>query len=161
MTTRTDMGARAGGGHDAGTRSPVQLAALVFGAVFLLVGIAGFIPGITTNYDDLSFAGHDGAELLGLFEVNVLHNIAHLAFGVGILMSRTARSARTYLIAAGAIYAVLFLYGLIVDHGSDANFIALNDADNVLHIGLAAALLLAGFLLPGPDRDRDVRAART
>ena len=41
-----------------GARRPVQLAAMVVGVVFLLIGIAGFIPGITTNYDQLQFAGH-------------------------------------------------------------------------------------------------------
>ena len=53
------------------------------GIVFLLVGIAGFIPGVTTNlYDGLEFAGNDGtAELLGIFQVSVLHNIVHLLFG--------------------------------------------------------------------------------
>ncbi len=78
------------------TRSLVQLAALVVGAVFLLVGVLGFIPGITTHYATLTFAGHDsGAQLVGLFNVSVLHNIVHLLFGVaGLALARTATSAR-------------------------------------------------------------------
>lgn len=150
MTTRTDTGTR----FDTGTRSPVQTAAFLVGVVFLLVGIAGFIPGITTNYDDMSFAGHEGAKLLGIFEVNVLHNIAHLAFGVGILMSRTPGGARTFLIGGGVIYALLFLYGLIVDHDSDANFIAINDADTWLHLGLAAGMIALGLVLPREAGER-------
>lgn len=58
------------------TKSPVQIAALVVGAVFLLVGILGFVPGITTDYDLLGGAGHhSGAKLLGIFQVSVLHNL--------------------------------------------------------------------------------------
>ncbi|HXD28954.1 MAG TPA: DUF4383 domain-containing protein, partial [Arthrobacter sp.] len=62
-------------------RTHVQLAALVW-AAFLLVGVLGFIPGITTNVRELTFAGHQsGAMLLGLFQVSILHNIVHLLFG--------------------------------------------------------------------------------
>src|SRR5919106_3388641 len=97
-------------------RRPVQLAAMVVGAVFLLVGVAGFIPGITTNYDQLQFAGHQsGALLMGIFQVSILHNIVHLLFGVaGLAMARTIRGAKNYLIVGGVIYLVLFIYGLAV-----------------------------------------------
>jgi len=65
------------------TASPIQKAAAAVGAVFLLVGILGFVPGITTGFGDMKFAGHEsGAELLGIFQVSVLHNIVHLLFGV-------------------------------------------------------------------------------
>ena len=69
---------------------PVQKAALAVGAVFLPVGVLGFVPGITTNYDQLTFAGHHSdAALLGIFNVSVLHNLVHLAFGVaGIALAR-------------------------------------------------------------------------
>ena len=80
----------------------------------MLVGIAGFIPGITTNlYDGLEFAGTDGdAELLGIFEVSVLHNIVHGLFGLaGLALAGTASGARTFLVGGGAIYIVLWLLG--------------------------------------------------
>lgn len=127
----------------------MQKAALVVGAVFLIVGIAGFIPGLTTNYSELSFAGHhSGAMLLGLFAVSILHNIVHLLFGVaGIALSRTFDSARLYLIVGGVIYAVLFLYGLVIDHASDANFVPVNNADNWLHLILALGMLALGLVL--------------
>ena len=130
-------------------RTPVQMAALIVGAVFLVVGIAGFIPGLTTNYSELSLAGHhSGAMLLGVFAVSILHNIVHLLFGVaGIALSRTFDSARLYLIVGGAIYAVLFLYGLVVDHGSSANFVPVNNADNWLHLILALGMLALGLVL--------------
>ena len=60
-------------------RAPIQLAALVVGAIFLLVGVLGFIPGVTTDYDMLAWAGHEShAQLFGIFTVSVLHNIVHL-----------------------------------------------------------------------------------
>ena len=124
-------------------RSLAQNLAIVFGLAFLAAGILGFIPGITTNYDDLSFAGSDsGAELLGLFQVSVLHNIVHLLFGVaGLALARTWDGARSYLLGAGVIYAVLFVYGLLVGSGTDANFVPMNTADDLLHLALAVGLL--------------------
>jgi hypothetical protein len=128
-------------------RTLAQNLALLFGVVFLLVGILGFIPGITTNYDDLEFAGKDsGAELLGIFQVSVLHNIAHLLFAVGILMARTHQGARTYLLGGALIYTVLFVYGIFVGGGDDANFIPMNGADDVLHAALAVAFIGAYFV---------------
>nr|WP_255413246.1 DUF4383 domain-containing protein [Mycobacterium sp. 3519A] len=134
-------------------RAPVQWAALAMGAVFLLVGVLGFIPGITTNYDMLTFAGHHSdAQLLGIFNVSVLHNIVHLAFGVaGLALARTFNGAKGYLIGGGIIYAVLFLYGLLIDHGSGANFVPVNSADNWLHFALAVVMLALGFLLGRTD----------
>ncbi len=131
--------------------TPVQTVAKLAGIVFLLVGIAGFIPGITTNlYDGLDFAGSGGeAELLGIFQVSVLHNIVHLLFGVGIFMAATPQGARSFLIGAGAIYLVLFVLGII----GGADWVPVNDADNWLHLGLGVGLLAAGF---GLTRGRDV-----
>lgn len=127
----------------------VQKAALAVGAVFLLVGILGFIPGITTNYDMLAMAGHHSeAQLLGIFNVSVLHNIVHLLFGVaGLLMARAVNTARIYLIGGGVIYAVLWLYGLVIDQQSQANFVPINTADNWLHFVLAVAMIALGVLL--------------
>lgn len=131
------------------TRHPVQTAALAVGVVFLLVGILGFVPGITSDYDQLSFAGHgSGALLLGVFAVSVLHNLVHLAFGVaGLALARTAPGARSFLIGGGIVYAVLWIYGLLIDHGSDANFVPVNDADNWLHLALAIGMIALGVLL--------------
>jgi Domain of unknown function (DUF4383) len=134
-------------------RRPVQLAALVVGVVFLLVGVLGFIPGITANFGDLTFAGHQSqAMLLGLFQVSVLHNIVHLLFGVaGLAMSRTAAGARNFLIYGGVVYAVLWIYGLVIDQTSAANFVPLNTADNWLHLLLAVGMIALGVALA---RDR-------
>ncbi|MBV9091385.1 MAG: DUF4383 domain-containing protein [Mycobacteriaceae bacterium] len=129
----------------------VQGAALVIGAVFVLIGVAGFIPGITTAYHFMTWAGHhQGPKLLGVFEVSVLHNIVHLAFGVaGLLMARTVLRARTFLVAGGVIYLILWMYGLLIDLRSAANFVPFNTADNWLHFALGAVMMLLGLTSPG------------
>jgi hypothetical protein len=129
-------------------RTTVQLTATVVAGVFLLVGVLGFIPGITTDYDQLSFAGHDSmAMLLGVFMVSVLHNIVHLLFGVaGLAAARTPRGAKLFLVVGGVVYLVLWLYGLLIDHGSDANFVPVNTADNWLHLGLGIGMIALGLL---------------
>jgi hypothetical protein len=140
-------------------RSPIQIAALLVGAVFLIVGIAGFIPGITTNVGDMKFAGHESpSELLGLFQVSILHNIVHLAIGIiGLVAAATWEGARLYLVGGGAIYLALAVYGWIVDRTSDANFVPMNNADNVLHVLLGGGMILLGVLLGrGYARDRVV-----
>lgn len=135
--------------------SGLQRLAGAVGVVFLLVGILGFVPGITTDYSTMEFAGHESdAKLLGVFEVSILHNIVHLLFGVaGLVLARTWGSARTYLIAGGAIYLVLWIYGLLVDHESAANFVPVNDADNWLHFVLGLCMIALGVLLAKRDRD--------
>lgn len=131
------------------TAAAARGAAGVVGAAFLLVGILGFIPGITSNYDAMELAGHEsGAELFGIFQVSILHNIVHLAFGVvGLAAARTAASARYFLGIGGLVYLAIWIYGLAVDHGSDANFVPLNDADNWLHLGLGVGMLLLALLV--------------
>jgi hypothetical protein len=126
----------------------VRTAAMAVGATFLLVGILGFIPGITTNYDTLSFAGHTSdAKLIGLFEVSVLHNIVHVLFGVaGLAMAKNARSATAYLIGGGVIYLVLALYGAVIDKESGANFVPVNGADNLLHLVLGLGMIGLGLV---------------
>jgi hypothetical protein len=130
-------------------RSTVQSAALLVGILLFAVGILGFVPGITTHYGDLSFAGHDsGAKLLGIFQTSILHNVVHLLFGLaGIAMARSWEGARTFLIAGGTIYLVLFVYGLLAHGSSGANFIPVNSADNVLHVALGVAMIALGLVL--------------
>ena len=138
-------------------RSLIRTTAVVVSVMFLVVGVAGFVPGLTTHVGDLDWWGHEsGAMLLGIFQVSVLHNVLHLALGVaGLLCLRSDRVARRYLTGAGAAYAVLFLFGLFLPDDHDANVVPLNNADNWLHLALAAALLGVSFLVHGEDRDDD------
>jgi hypothetical protein len=136
-----------GGMQSRGT-SPVQLLAALVGATFVLVGVLGFIPGITSHlYGGLDFAGHDSqAKLLHVFQVSWLHNIVHIAFGlVGVVLARTWETAQGYLVVGGVVYLVLWLYGLLVAMGSGANFVPFNTADNWLHFVLGVGLILLGF----------------
>ncbi|MGI6873824.1 DUF4383 domain-containing protein [Amycolatopsis sp. 3B14] len=142
-------------------RRPVQTAATTVAAVFLLVGILGFIPGITSNYGDLTFAGHhSGAMLLGVFAVSILHNVVHLLFGiVGLALARTPGGARGFLVLGGFVYLLLWVYGLVIDQDSGANFVPLNNADNWLHLGLGVGMIALGWGLTGVERARENRAA--
>jgi hypothetical protein len=135
-------------GH-AGTRSNLQWAALAVAAVFALVGVLGFIPGVTTSYSQLALAGHESeAALLGLFQVSVLHNIVHLLFGVaGFVMARSTKGAQAFLVGGGAVYLLLWIYGLVIDMESAANFVPLNTADNWLHLALGVGMVGAGLVL--------------
>ena len=141
--------------------STLQKAARVVSIAFILVGILGFIPGLTQNYDDMGFAGNDSdAELLGLFQVSILHNIVHLLFGVvGLVLSRTWEGARNFLIGGGLIYLLLGIYDAIVKQESSANFLPTNNGDMWLHLALGAGMIALGIALRG-RRPGDVDAER-
>jgi hypothetical protein len=152
---------------DAREARALRAAAFVFGLVFLVVGIAGFIPGLTTDVDEMELTGHEsGAELFGVFQVSGLHNAVHILFGLaGLAAARRWHWARTYLITSGIAYLGLMLYGLWVEYESDENFVPLDDADNWLHLGLGVAMLVIGLALRPrverwPDADADAHAHR-
>ncbi|MEY9211922.1 DUF4383 domain-containing protein [Thermobifida halotolerans] len=146
------------------TRRPARLVAAVLGAVFLLVGILGFVPGITTDYGAMELAGHQSrAKLFGVFQVSVLHNLVHLLFGVAGLAAAWlgAKTARLYLLVGGLVYLVLWLYGLLIDLTTvqelfgpvppEANFVPVNNADDWLHFFLGAGMITL-WLVVRPGR---------
>jgi hypothetical protein len=139
----------------------LQTASALVGLAFLAVGIAGFIPGITSNFDELGFAGHESdAEIFDQFQVSVLHNIVHLAFGIlGLLAARSFSGARTFLVGGGALYLLLGVYDALVSQESSANLLPTNNADSWLHLGLGTAMLALGLLL-GRRRDRGYDVVR-
>jgi arginine exporter protein ArgO len=140
-------------------RTAVQKATMIVGAIFLLMGILGFMPGITHNLDDITFASRDSqAELFGIFQVSVLHNVVCLLFGViGLIAAKQYAASETYLIAGGAIYLLLWLYGVVVQQGSDANFVPVNNEENWLHLVLGVGMIALGYAL---TRDRYERQER-
>lgn len=132
------------------TKSPNRLLATVFGVVYLLVGLLGF-----TVTGGVSFFDTSGGLLLGLFEVNVFHNVAHLLIGAALLIAGVSNvaAARGVNIAVGAAYLLLGIVGLFLI-GTELNILAINAADNVLHFASAAVLLAVGL-----GADKKVRSA--
>jgi len=122
-------------------KSLSQTVALAFGAVFILVALLGFITaggiGMTA---DMSTA----PKLLGLFPVNLLHNVVHLLFGVwGIVASRTLYGAKTYCRIGGVIYIVLAILGYLVP--TTFGLIPIGGNDIWLHALLGVVLAGVGF----------------
>ncbi|RRS02216.1 DUF4383 domain-containing protein [Glycomyces terrestris] len=117
--------------------------------VFLLIGVMGFVPLLTPGFSGIAFAGPETtAELFGVFEVSVLSNLIHLLFGVvGLIMSWMARFARRTLIGGGVFFAVLGLYGLIVDAVNAGDFLPSSWATGLLHLGMGVLMIVLGFVL--------------
>ncbi|HEY3183865.1 MAG TPA: DUF4383 domain-containing protein [Gaiellaceae bacterium] len=137
-------------------RTPVQSLAALVGVALVLVGVLGFIPGITTHYKDLEFAG-DGslAKLLGIFQVSVLLNIVHLLFGIaGLGLARTWEGARLFLIGGGVVYLALWILGIV----GGADWVPTNSADNWLHFVLGVGMVALGFVI---TRERAVAPRAT
>jgi hypothetical protein len=117
---------------------------LVFGAAFTLIGLLGFVPGVTTTDAD----GHQ--LLLGLFMVDTVHNIVHLASGVlGLVAAGRENYAKLYLIGFGAVYALVTLVGFFTS--PVFGFLHVNTGDNWLHLVLAIGMLGAGIGLQSND----------
>jgi hypothetical protein len=133
-------------------RSPNRVIATLFGAVYVLVGLLGFFW-----VNDVPFAGPGNGSnaILGIFEVNPLHNIAHLLIGSALLIAGagTAASARAANSTVGALYLLLGVVGFFLtapDGGrSPINFLSLNVPDHILHLATALLLLATGL---GADR---------
>ena len=118
----------------------VQRAALIFGVVFVTVGLLGFVASGGSMEADPAMA----PLLLGLFPVNVLHNLVHLGFGAwGLVASRSWNAAKTYLVVGGAIYAVLAVLGLIAP--DLFGLVPIGGNDIWLHALLAVAMLAIGL----------------
>ena len=132
--------------------SPNRLVAVIFGAVYLLVGLLGFA--VTGG---VGFIATDGGLLLGIFEVNPLHNIAHLLIGAALLIAglSSVRAAKGVNVTIGAVYLLLGIVGFFLV-GTAANILALNTADHFLH--LASAIVLLGVGL-GAERGTSTRSA--
>lgn len=129
-----------------------RLVATIFGAVYLLVGLLGFA--VTGG---VNFIATEGGLLLGIFEVNPLHNIAHLLIGAALLIAglSSIAAARTVNTVVGAVYLLLGIVGFFIAD-SALNILALNTADHFLHLASAIVLLGAGL---GADKSTRSRTA--
>jgi len=133
--------------YDDPARAPVRWAAIICAMFFLAIGFAGFYPGVTLNFNSIEMGYGSEAMVLGIFQVSVLHNVIHLLLGAaGLALSRSSHSARTYLRTAGGITALLWLFGLLVDPTSMANFVPLNAVDTWTYLVLAIVLVGLSFL---------------
>lgn len=138
--------------HDSLTKSPNRLVATIFGAVYLLIGLIGFL--VTS---DVGFAAQEGDHLFGIFMVNPLHNIVHVLIGAVLLAAglKSIRHSKTANTTVGGVYLLVGIIGLFI-LDSSANILALNHADNVLHF--LSALILLGV---GLGMERNVNPARS
>ncbi|HVE74904.1 MAG TPA: DUF4383 domain-containing protein [Mycobacteriales bacterium] len=138
--------------HNSGApteRSVNRQVATVFGAIYVLVGILGFFVSKT-------FAETSDKELLGIFEVNHLHNIVHLLIGVALLVaSKRTDTARNANLAIGITYLALGVLGPFIEDTS-ANIVALNGPDHLLHLASGAVLTLVALVT-----DKGQRVDRT
>ena len=115
----------------------VKTAAILFGVVFLLVGILGFVPAVTKDQ-----------MLLGIFHVNAAHNCVHLLSGVVALLAgmTSLGAARMYFRIFGLVYGLVAVMGFFVGDGMLLGLISNNTADTWLHVGIAAVSLILGFM---------------
>src|SRR5690625_7628769 len=96
--------------------------------------------------------------LIGLFQVSILHNIVHLLYGVaGIALASRPASARLFMLIGGALYLVLWVYGLAIDKESMANFVPLNSADDWIHFVLGVAMMSTTLLHQHRPQESPVR----
>ena len=127
----------------------IKKLAIVFGVVFVAIGVLGFIPGVTTA---------DG-KLLGIFQVSTLHNIIHLLSGIAALIAASeAAYSRLYFRVFGVVYALVAIIGWLQGN-TVLGLIDVNLADNILHTVLAIAISAIGYGLPAVDETRTMRSA--
>jgi len=111
-------------------------AAILFGVVFLLVGVLGYVPNPIVGPT-------------GIFATNALHNVIHLVSGIALLAGAyTSLGSSMMLKIVGAVYGLVAVCGFFMVMDGMMLGVAINDADKWLHVVLAIAILAAGFMLP-------------
>jgi uncharacterized membrane protein YtjA (UPF0391 family) len=131
--------------------------ALIFGVIYLLVGILGFIPGLSSNHDALHAARPVSVDtshglLLGLFPINVLHNIVHILIGIwGLLASRSIGGSRLYAQGLAVVYGLLTILGLIEGTKTLFGLVPIHGYDIILHAGTALIAAYFGFVARNSD----------
>jgi hypothetical protein len=111
--------------------------ATILGAVFVLVGIAGFFH----------------ADLLGA-HLNTTHNLIHLISGAASLyfgLSGTASGARQFCWLFGAVYGLLGVFGFFMGQGEGRILtlpgdLLLGTPDHLIHILLGIAFVASAAM---------------
>ena len=111
-------------------------AATLFGVVFLLVGVLGYVPNPIVGPT-------------GIFATNSLHNVIHLISGIALLAGAyTSLGSSMMLKIVGVVYGIVAVCGFFLVMDGMMMGVMINEADKWLHVALAGAILAAGFLLP-------------
>lgn len=123
--------------------------ALIFGILYVVVGIAGFVPALIVppQAGDPSLAVETlYGRMFGLFPVNLLHTLVHLAIGVwGLAAARTTGGSIFYARGLAVIYGVLAVMGLIPGLNTLFGLVPLHSHDIWLHAGTALIAAYFGF----------------
>jgi len=121
-------------------RRYAKILALLFGVVFLLIGILGFVPAAAPN-----------EMLLNIFHVNAAHNAVHLLTGIVALLAGMAGvgASKTFFRIFGVVYGLVAVLGFVVGDGMLLGLISNNTADTWLHVGIAVVSLIIGFAPSG------------
>jgi hypothetical protein len=121
--------------------SPNRIVAIVFGALYLIIGALGFTVTTSVGWFDTS-----GALLFGFLELNLLHNAVHLVVGLVLLLAglKSAGVSRATNPIVGTAFLAVGIAGLFVI-GTPFNILAINAGDTVVNFATAATLLLVGL----------------
>ena len=124
--------------------------AMIFGVLYLIAGIAGFVPALCPD-----------GKLFGLFAVDAMHNVVHIASGVAAIAMASAGElwARNFFRIFGVVYGLVTLMGFFASRDGMVLGMAMNMADNFLHLAISAVSLYLGFFWHREPLHRDLRGA--
>jgi Domain of unknown function (DUF4383) len=121
-----------------GNRTTVQMVALLFGAIYLAAGVLGFLPFLGGSYTMTNSA------LLGLFNINLLHNLVHIVIGIaGLAAAATLANSRMYCQVVGVVLLLLGVLGVFV--ANPLGLLYIGGLDIALHLVSGAVLAYFGF----------------
>ncbi len=128
-----------------GNRSTVQMVALLFGAIYLVAGVLGFLPFLGGSYTMTNHA------LLGLFNINLLHNLVHIVIGIaGLAAAASVANSRMFCQVVGVVLLLLGVLGVFV--ANPLGLLYIGGLDIALHLVSGAVLAYFGFAAPVSTR---------